>query len=110
MKSQEITGNINYCTYTLLYTHTKHSPSVEASNIEVIYSDDDHYECIAEQPNNKDKEDNTDSMYGNSAYELADQGEGAEATPTRSSEFGVARNDSYGAVEHVENLYEETTQ
>ncbi len=94
--------------HTHCCTHTQHSPSVEASNIEVIYSDDDDYEFIAEQPNNKDKEDDTDSMYGNSAYELADQGEGAEATSTRSSEFGVAINDSYEAVEHVENLYETT--
>ena len=93
-----------------MHTHTQHSPSVEASNIEVIYSDDDHYECIAEQPTNKDKEDNTDSMYGNSAYELADQSEGAEATPTRREEFRLARNDSYDTVgEHVENSYEETT-
>ena len=80
---------------------------MEASNLEVIYSDDDHYEFITEQPTSKVEEDDTNSMCGNSAYELADQGEGVEATPT---DFELTRNNSYEvAGELVENLCEETT-
>ncbi len=73
----------------------------------MIYSDDDHYEFITEQPTSKVKEDDTNSMCGNSAYELADQGEGVEATPT---DFELTRNNSYEDVDvHVKNLYKETT-
>ncbi len=100
---QEVTGDnyINYieCTHLL---HTHNSLSAEASNLEVIYSDDNHYEFIAEQPTSKVKEGDTDSMCGNSAYELADQGEGVD--------FKLTRNDSYEvAGAHVDNLCEETT-
>ncbi len=62
--------------------HTHNSPSVETNNLDVIYSDDDYYECVD------------------------DQGEGAEATPIRSEDFGLTRNDSYDVI-NEETLYEE---
>ncbi len=89
----------------IIITHTHNSLSVEASNLEVIYSDDDDYEFIAEQPTSKVEEDDTNSMCSNSAYELADQGEGMEATPTMREDFGLTRNDSYEALDmHVDNI------
>ena len=102
--------SIIYKVHIIYCTHTQHSLSAEASNLEVIYSDDNHYEFIAEQPTSKAKEGDTNSMCGNSAYELADHSEGAEATPTRREDFALARNNSYEDVDvHVENLYKETT-
>ena len=93
-----------------IIAHTHNSLSAEASNVEVIYSNDDHYELIVEQPTSKVKEGDTDSMCGNSAYELTDQGEGAEVTPTTREDFGLARNDSYEALDvRTENLYEQPT-
>ncbi len=93
------------CDIYMWHVHA-HSPLVEPSTLEIIYSDD-QYEYISNPINRSpiNRPEDNNSLEDNSAYVFSEQGD--EATPTLKDEFQLIRNDSYQV---ADNVYEDSAQ